>query len=138
LPYTRESRQTSHLALSRIALCSFIKLIPKMTSIPCPSKTMRWVWKTCLANSSETSLAIWLATTRPPGVLIMYDGLVTVSDSFALLAHTKLMKSWDTSELNRMMIGCPNSKNVPISTPSPLGILLGYSTPGILDTIGSL
>jgi hypothetical protein len=67
LPYTEESKQISHLAISRIALCSFIQLIPRMMSIPCPSQTMRWVRKTYPANSSGTSLAICLVTTWAPG-----------------------------------------------------------------------
>jgi hypothetical protein len=49
----------------------------------------------------------------------MYDGLVTVSDNFALLAHTELMKSWDAPESNRMMTGLSNSKKVLASTSSP-------------------
>jgi hypothetical protein len=43
----------------------------------------------------------------------MYDGLVTVSANFDLLAHTALMKSCEAPESNRMMIGRPNSKKVP-------------------------
>jgi hypothetical protein len=46
----------------------------------------------------------------------MYDGLAIVSDNFALLAHAELMKSWDAPKSNKMMIGHPNSKNVPICT----------------------
>jgi hypothetical protein len=110
LSKTGEYRQTNCLVISRIALCSLIQLIPRMTSIPCPSKTMRWLGNTCPANSSKTSLAIWLATTQPLGVLIMYDGLVTVSVNFALLAHVELTKSCDAPESNRMMTGCSNSK----------------------------
>jgi hypothetical protein len=48
----------------------------------------------------------------------MYDGLVTISDNFAFLAQFELMKSWDAPESCKMMMGCPNSKNVPISTSS--------------------
>jgi hypothetical protein len=70
LPYIEESMQTNHLAISRITLCSFIQLIPRITSIRCPFKMMRWVGNTCPANSSGTSLAICLATFRPTGVLI--------------------------------------------------------------------
>jgi hypothetical protein len=29
----------------------------------------------------------------------MYDGLATVSDNFAFLAHAKLMNSWDALEV---------------------------------------
>jgi hypothetical protein len=43
----------------------------------------------------------------------MYDGLVTVSANFDLLAHAALMKSCEAPESNRMMIGRPNSKKVP-------------------------
>jgi hypothetical protein len=52
----------------------------------------------------------------------MYDGLVTVSDNFALLAHAELMKSWDALESNRRMTRLPNNKKVPVSISSPLGI----------------
>jgi hypothetical protein len=62
-----------------------------------------------------------LARTQPPGVLIMYYGLATVSDKSSLLAHVELMKSCDAPESNRMMTGCPNSKKVLTST-SPSGI----------------
>jgi hypothetical protein len=82
---------------------------------------MRWVGNNYPTNSSETSLAICFTTTWPPGVLIMYDGLVTISDNFALLSHVELMKSWDAPESNWMMTGCPNSKKVHVST-SPSGI----------------
>jgi hypothetical protein len=74
------------------------------------------------ANSSGTSLAIGFASIQPPGVRIIYDGLVTVSDNSALLAHAEVMKSCDASESNKMMIGCPNSKKAPASTSSPSGI----------------
>jgi hypothetical protein len=40
----------------------------------------------------------------------MYDGLVTVSVNFALLAHVELTKSYDAPESNRMMTGRSNSK----------------------------
>jgi hypothetical protein len=53
----------------------------------------------------------------------MYDGLATVSDNFALVAHTELKKSWDAPESNRMIAWRPDIKKVPIST-SPLGISL--------------
>jgi hypothetical protein len=55
---------------------------------------------------------------------MMYDGLVTVSDKFALLAHAKLMKSCEAPKSNKMMIGHLNSKEVPVSTSSPSGISL--------------
>jgi hypothetical protein len=55
-------------------------------------------------------------------VQIIYDGLATVSDNSALLAHVELMKPCDASESNRMMIGHPNSKKVPESTSSSSGI----------------
>jgi hypothetical protein len=48
--------------------------------------------------------------------------LATVSDNFAILANAGLMQSWDALESNRMMTRCPTSKNVHISTSSPLGI----------------
>jgi hypothetical protein len=49
----------------------------------------------------------------------MYDGLATVSDKFAFLAHAKLLKSWDALESNMMMIGCPKGMKVPVSTSPP-------------------
>jgi hypothetical protein len=52
----------------------------------------------------------------------MYDGLATISDNFALLAHAELKKSCEASESNMMMKGRPNSKNVPVSTSSPSGM----------------
>jgi hypothetical protein len=78
----------------------------------------------CLANSSGTSLVIRFATIRLPGVRIMYDGLATISDNFALFAHAELMKSRKAPESNTMMIGCPNSKKVPASTSSASRISL--------------
>jgi hypothetical protein len=54
----------------------------------------------------------------------MYDGLVTVSATFDLVAHTALMKSCDAPESNRMIIGHPNSKKASTCTSSPSGISL--------------
>jgi hypothetical protein len=48
--------------------------------------------------------------------------LATVSDNFALFAHAELMKSCEALESNRMMVGLLNSKKVPASTSSSLGI----------------
>jgi hypothetical protein len=76
---------------------------------------MRWVQKTCLTNLSGTSLAIWLATTWPLGVLIRYGALVIISNNFAFLAHAELMKSCDALESTGAMTRCTNSKNVPAS-----------------------
>jgi hypothetical protein len=73
----------------------------------------------CPAHSSGTSLAIRFATIWLPGVRIIYDGLATISDNFALFAHAELMKSCEVPESNMMMIRCPNSKKVPASTFSP-------------------
>jgi hypothetical protein len=74
---------------------------------------MRWVGNTCPANSSGTSLAIRFATIQTPGFLITFDGLATVSDNFALLAHAELTKSCEAPESNRMMIGLPYNKKYP-------------------------
>jgi hypothetical protein len=54
----------------------------------------------------------------------MYDGLAIVGDTCALFAHVELMKSCKALESNRMIIGCPKSKNVPASTSSPARISL--------------
>jgi hypothetical protein len=69
----------------------------------------------------------------------MYNGLATVSDNYALLAHAELMKSWDALESNRMMTGCPNIKNVPASTsyPSRISLIVVWLTQSLLS-IGAL
>jgi hypothetical protein len=71
LPFTGESRQTRWADMSRVALCSFIQLIPGMTSISCPSKIMKLVGNTHPDSSSGVLRTIRLATTRPPGVMII-------------------------------------------------------------------
>jgi hypothetical protein len=55
-------------------------------------------------------------------VLITYGAREAESDSFAFLAHVKLIKSRDAPELNNMIIGRLLRKNIPTSTSSPMGI----------------
>jgi hypothetical protein len=59
-------------------------------------------------------------------MLIMYDGLATVSANFDLLAHAALMKSCEALESNKMMIGCPNSTKVHARWGPDLASLLNY------------
>jgi hypothetical protein len=108
--------------MSNMALCIFIQLIPRMTSIPCPLSIIRLVLNILPNNSSGTFYTIRSASTRPSRVLIMYGAPEATSDNFAFLAHVEPIKSCDATESNNMMIGCSLKKNVPASTSSSMGI----------------
>jgi hypothetical protein len=89
----------------KMALRDFIHLVPRMTSIPCPLKTIRLVLNTLSDNSSGTFWAIWSVSTRPSGVLIMYGSPDATSVNFALLTHAELTKSCEAPESNNIMMG---------------------------------
>jgi hypothetical protein len=118
-PYTGKCRWTSLEAMSDMTLCNFIHLIPRMTSIPRPLRTIRLVLNTLPDNSSGTFWAIRLVSTRPPGALIMYDAPNATSVNLALSGHAELMKSCEAPESNNTMMGCSLRKNVPAKLPLP-------------------
>jgi hypothetical protein len=105
-----------------MALCNFIYLIPRMTSIPCPLRMIRFMLNTLPDHSSGTFWAMQSASTQPLGILITYGAPEATSANFALLAHAKLIKSCHALESNSIMMGHSLKKNVPISTSSPVGI----------------
>jgi hypothetical protein len=119
--YTGEFRCTSLTDMSSTALCPFIQLIPRITSIPSPLNTMRSVSNTHPNKSSGTFQIIRSASTRPPGVLITYGAPDAISVNLAFLAHVELIKSCDAPESNNMTVGRTFKKNVPASTSSPMG-----------------
>jgi hypothetical protein len=121
-PYTGEHRWTSLAATSKMALCIFIHLIPKIAYIPCPLRTIRLVLNTLPDNSSGTFWAIRLISTRLSGVLITYGTPDATSVNFALSAHEELTKSYEALESNNIMMGCSFRKNVPARTSTPVGI----------------
>jgi hypothetical protein len=53
-PYKGEYRWIILVAMSKMALCNFIHLIPRMTSIPCPLRIIRLVLNTLPDNTSDT------------------------------------------------------------------------------------
>jgi hypothetical protein len=121
-PYTGEFRWTSLSAMSNMAMCIFIQLIPRMASISCPLRIIRLVLNILLDNLRGTFYTIQLASTWPPRVLITYDAPEASSVNFAFLAHVELIKSCDALELNCMTIGHSLRKNIPTSTSSPVEI----------------
>jgi hypothetical protein len=72
---------------------------------------MRSVSNTHPNKSSGTFQTIQFASTRPPGVLITYGALDTISVNLAFLAHVELIKLCDALESNNMMIGHSFKKN---------------------------
>jgi hypothetical protein len=122
LPKIGESSCTRQVEMSQRALCIFIQFIPRITFITWPSKIIIMVGNTRPRNSSLILWTIRSTTTRPPGVIIKYDTLVAQSENLAFRAQAKLIKSCDTLEVNKMMMGCSNRKNIPESTSSLAGI----------------
>jgi hypothetical protein len=74
------------------------------------------------ASLSRIGLTIRSATIRRLGVLIEYGAFVAQIVSLVLSAQARLMKSCEAPELNNIMIGCSNKKNVPTRTSSLGGI----------------
>jgi hypothetical protein len=108
--------------MSKMALCNFNHLIPRMTSIPCPLRTIRLVLNIILDNSSGTFWAIQLVSTQPLGVLIMYGALDATSVNLVFSAHAELTKTCEAPESNNIMMGCSLRKSIPARTSSRVGI----------------
>jgi hypothetical protein len=92
LPYMGEFRWTSRVGMSSMALCHFIEIILRMTSIHWTLSIMRSVSNTHPAKSSGTLQTIRSASTQPPGVLITYGIPEATSDNLPFLAHVELIK----------------------------------------------
>jgi hypothetical protein len=123
LPYTVESKWTNRPAMSETTLCSFIQLIPKITSIPWPLSIMRLVQNILPDNSSGTFWTIRSASTQLSGALITYGAPKATTDNFAFLAQVEQIKSCDSLESNRIITGCSLRKNY------PLALLLLWESP---------
>jgi hypothetical protein len=71
LPCSGESKCITRATASSSARCLFFQLIPKITSIPCPSRMIKHVLYILPFKLREGFTTTCLVTIYPPGVLII-------------------------------------------------------------------
>jgi hypothetical protein len=99
------------------------QFIPRITSISCPFITIMFVGNSHPANVTGMWKAISLVNIRPPGEWITNPSLDSVQRMQCFSTKVLLMKVCDALESKRITARWLATRNVPIITGSPSGVV---------------